>query len=260
MRPTLGSDDVRVRYCLTTTLEDEAISEATSHLSVDERARCERFVFPHNRRDFAAAHALLRRTLSDAYPIAPHEWTFAVGPGGKPALTADLADVTRLSFNLTHADGLVACAVTCGADVGVDAEVIGRRLDAHALARSYFFASEVAYLERCTEAERQYRFIEIWTLKEAYLKATGTGLAQPLDTFGFTFEADGALRFEPPPDVEASNWRFALVAPSERSRIAIAVGARTPHHRRIDVRLDGLVDSSSSARNIYGDSAFSVCQ
>lgn len=65
------------------------------------------------------------------------------------------------------------------------------------------------------------RFLELWTLKEAYLKARGTGLSYPLNAFGFAIDGCGAIQFSPPPD-DRIEWQFALSAPTERHRVAVA--------------------------------------
>ncbi len=235
----LGPDEVRVRYSRTAALGDDAVSAAFGLLSADEQTRYRGLAFDEDRTDFAVAHALLRRMLSDCCPISPREWTFTVRPGGKPTLTDDLAAATQLSFNLSHTRGLVACGVTRGpAEIGVDVDGIDRRIEPVVLARRYFSATEVADLERCAEGNRQLRFIEIWTLKEAYIKAIGSGLAQPLDSFGFTFGGSSVFGFDPPSGVDPSTWRFALVTPTNRHRIAVAVSTIGSNERQISVCSD----------------------
>ena len=80
-------------------------------------------------------------------------------------------------------------------------------------------------LDACDAAERPTRFIELWTLKEAYVKAIGHGLSHPLDRFGFAFDSERGIRFTAPPDEHAAQWTFALLAPSVRHRLAVAVRA-----------------------------------
>src|SRR5262245_19549161 len=64
MTKTLAPCDVHVWYRLTEALSPDELAACRSLLSAEERLRCERFVFERDRRDFAAAHALLRHTLS----------------------------------------------------------------------------------------------------------------------------------------------------------------------------------------------------
>jgi hypothetical protein len=65
----------------------ESRSHCASLLSAEERARCDRFVFERNRREFLYAHALVRLALSSRAPqVAPDQWCFAVGTHGKPTI------------------------------------------------------------------------------------------------------------------------------------------------------------------------------
>ena len=213
--------DVHVSFCLTSRLEREAIAIAHELLSDDERARCARFVFAHDRRDFAVAHALLRQSLSSWHSIRAHAWTFDTDSNGKPRLSRELAEATQLRFNLAHTHGLVACAISRVADVGVDVEVIGRQVDPLEIAERFFSAGEAGDLACCAPPEQLARFIEIWTLKEAYVKAVGSGLSMRLDEFGFRFDDTSALRFECQSRFDGA-WSFALYTPSDRHRLAVA--------------------------------------
>ena len=199
---------------------DGDVQAALALLSADERARYGRFVFPDDRRDFAEAHALLRRVLSLYAAVAPPAWIFDAPPGEKPALVPWLG-APPLSFNLSHTRGLVACAVALDADVGVDAERIDRVADGEDIAARYFTAGETAALMACDSPGRATRFIELWTLKEAYLKAIGRGLARPLNEVAFAFAADGTIAWDVP-GAARDEWRFALF-PLPNARIAAAV-------------------------------------
>ena len=231
-------NDVEVTYCLTSDLDDAVIAAAVEQLSSEERARHDRLLFARDRRDFALAHALLRRSLSECCGCAPHELTFTSSPRGKPALRADLIERNPVSFNLAHTDGLVACVVARDAEVGVDVEAIERRVDVLKIADRYFSPAEVADVRRCTEDARHARFIESWTLKEAYVKALGEGLALPLDEFTFVFEGESSLRFESSRALPHAVWSFALFAPSDRHRMAVAVASAADRERRVTVRAD----------------------
>jgi 4'-phosphopantetheinyl transferase len=217
------SRPVVLRYCLTEFLSADALAAAFDLLSADERDRYGRFVRSADRRDFAIAHALLRRTLTDCGDRAPSEWRLVEGAWGKPHLPPEIASDTQLSFNLTHTRGLVACAVTKRRAVGVDVEAIDTRLNALDLARRSFSPAEARAVQSATGSAVAERFVETWVLKEAFVKALGTGLVSRLDDFTFGFEQPSSIRFEPPPGVPALQWRFALFAPTGRHRLAIAV-------------------------------------
>lgn len=242
--------DVRVTYCVTEELDAAAVCTALDRLSVEERSRSRRLLHERDRRDFTVAHALLRQSLSACGTLAPHEWTFAAGPYGKPSLTGDLADRERLSFNLAHTDGLVACCVARDADVGIDVETIARGVDIDDIASRFFSPAEAADLEECAESDRPVRFAELWTLKEAYLKARGDGLAGALNRFGFRFEEPSSLRFDAEIGAASSRWSFALFAPTDRHRMAVAVNSRIACACAINVVAAGAADASSNERNV----------
>jgi 4'-phosphopantetheinyl transferase len=217
----LPPGDTHIWYRFTESLDDDAVQAEMAQLSPDERARCERFAFRRDRRDFAAAHGLLRRVLSTYADVRADAWTFVVGANGKPSIAPECG-AESLAFNLSHTHGLVACAVARDAQVGVDVECADRVTDTRDIAERFFSAAELAQVDACSEARRGARFAEFWTLKEAYLKAIGSGLAHPLNTFAFSFDDARGLRFTTRPDDEAPEWVFALYAPSPRHRLGLA--------------------------------------
>jgi 4'-phosphopantetheinyl transferase len=231
---SLAPGDAHIWYRVTESLDDDAVRAEVTQLSPDERVRCQRFVFRRDRRDFAAGHALLRRVLSRYHDAPAEAWTFEADANGKPSLAHEFG-APPLAFNLSHTHGLVACAVAHDAEVGVDVECIERVTDSRDIAERYFSAAELAQLDACPEGRRSAHFIELWTLKEAYLKAIGSGLAHPLDTFDFTFDDAGGLRFNAP-DARPAAWMFALFAPSPRHRLALAARFACSAHGRLVAR------------------------
>ena len=190
-------------------------------LSAPERTRAGRFLFQEDKESYVFAHALLRRTLSEMDDsVAPGAWTFDSGPHGKPVL-AHHGTRGRIAFNLTHTRGVVACACASSGSVGIDVEAIDRRADYMELATGYFALAEIADLRNATERDRLARFIELWTLKEAYVKAVGRGLCLDLQTFAFSRDDAGLLHFTPPFS-DSGRWTFALFALDARYRMALA--------------------------------------
>jgi 4'-phosphopantetheinyl transferase len=236
---TLDPGEVHVWYEITEASGDLEIEEALAILSPNERARQSRFMFARDRRDYAVAHGLLRRSLSRYADVPPESWRFCERPGGKPALVGDHG-MPWLSFNLSHTHGLVACAIARGSEVGVDVESARRAVDA-GVANAFFSEVENADLRRCASpVARATRFCQLWTLKEAYIKAIGKGLSHPLNTIVFGFRDDESIIFTPPADVDAKAWQFALFAPTEKDWLAVAVrrDRDTPSSIRLMTRAD----------------------
>ena len=117
--------------------------------------------------------------------IDPARTEIAESSRGKPFLP----DVPDFHFSLSHAGVWVMCAVW-SRPVGCDVERIGRG-DLR-IARRFFHAEEAAALERETDPEAWNRlFTRIWTRKEAFLKRTGEGLYQPMNSFSALSPPDG---------------------------------------------------------------------
>lgn len=212
------SSEVHIWYRATESLDAGAVAAAGATLSQAERARTERFRKPDDRRDYLVAHDLVRRSLSRYAPVPPDAWVFTADPFGKPTIKD-----SRLSFSLSHTHGLVACAITDGYRVGVDVESSNSARDVDGLAERYFSPSEVDSLRGCPQGARALRFLELWTLKEAFLKAIGSGLSGSLNAISIDFPDDHSMRFSLSGSFDASDWHLATFAPSGRTRLAVAV-------------------------------------
>jgi len=232
-RRNLSERDVHLDYRLTGTVEVDEDAQLRI-LSADEQARADRFVFPQHRTTFIAAHWLLRTTLSRYADVAPREWVFVRNPYGKPLLGDEQRRLAALDFNLAHTEGLIACVVRRGGAVGVDVESMRHRGRSVEIARRFFSPQEIRELDACPAHLIDARFVELWTLKEAYVKAVGTGLSRPLDTFSFAFTGRSGLRFESALG-DAATWDFALLAPTPDHRIAVAVGRGADGPARITI-------------------------
>ena len=193
-------------------------------LSPDEHDRMARLVFERDRRRFLLTRALVRTTLSRYAHVPPAGWSFIANVQGRPEILDRPRGVPDLRFNLSHTDGLIACAVTIGREVGVDVEHIGRRLT-HDVAGRFFAPREVSDLKRLPDDEQHRVFFDYWTLKEAYIKARGFGLALPLADFAFQLSPSSSPRisFEPSLEDDPATWQFFQDWPTPQHRLALAI-------------------------------------
>lgn len=150
-------------------------------LSDAERARAERYLRVENRVESIAAHALVRYALSAQSGLPPAAFDFVPDALGKPHTHVD-GRRHALAANLSHTTGMVAVAVADAETVGVDVEATGRPVNLE-IADRYFCPSEVDWLKTVPEPRRREAFLRLWTGKEAFLKATGKGLTQNLQSF-----------------------------------------------------------------------------
>ncbi|XP_076899513.1 uncharacterized protein LOC143553387 [Bidens hawaiensis] len=175
------------------------------------------------------ARTLVRTTISRYQlhsRVNPKSLVFGKNAYGKPEVIWKETDDWHpppLHFNLSHTSSLIACGVTVGSPIGIDVEEKQRKTKNNILsfAKRYFTCEEVEALSAISEPEVQrHEFIKLWTLKEAYVKALGTGFsAAPFNTFTLRFRAanpnpeDSSIEIVP---LEKStnlttNWQFAHV-------------------------------------------------
>lgn len=209
--PTLAprtAAPVRIRTLRTGGLAEADAAALAAVLDEEERARAARFAFERHRVAYIAAHALARGALGEAARAPAAAFRFRPGRSGKPAalLAGREADV---SFNLSHTEGLVRVAVMAepGADLGFDLEACSRP-PAPEVEKTVFRPEERAWLAALPERERATGFLRLWTLKEAFVKATGQGLGADLMGFGFEMGEAPRIRFAQGVADLPGDWRF----------------------------------------------------
>jgi 4'-phosphopantetheinyl transferase len=205
--------------------------------SGEERARRLRLRFERDRRERLVSVALARTTLSRYADVEPGDWVFERNEHGRPDPVPGQGE-RPLRFNVSHAHGLVACAVAVERAVGVDVEWVERRGDPVAIARRWFDAAEAAELEVLPATRRRERFFEYWTLKESYVKARGLGLGLLLRSIAFDIADERRIdiRIDPELDDDPRDWQFALFRPGPAHVLAVAVRRGRGHDLALRVR------------------------
>jgi len=219
-------NQVHLYYALPDQVTDASLlCRYQSLLTDEETERMSRLYFSGHRHQYLLTRALVRDCLSRYHPVTPGEWRFSTNRYGKPQVSHPSTGLTTC-FNLSHARGLIVCAIAPGIDIGVDVEDTQRTTRAafESLA-SYFSEQEIRDLAQLPEARQKQRFFDYWTLKEAYIKARGMGLAIPLGQFSFHFEEDELREFRVQAELgdEARNWQFWRISMSGHYRVAIAL-------------------------------------
>lgn len=184
-------------------LNDDSPKDARllAKLSPEEKRRAARFKRPGDRRAFLLTRAVLRellcRYLSAKNPeISPQTLKLEVGSGGKPKLAAayqEAAGPAALEFNVAHTAGMALLVFGQSGALGVDIEKVRPRKELDAVAREHFCPAERRYILEAagpdfadTIAESragQQAFYRVWTKKEAYIKALGSGFLTDLRSF-----------------------------------------------------------------------------
>ncbi len=217
--PSIGAREVLVFLAQPETL---ARNPDAPILADDDLAHVGRFRFERDRRIALASRTLQRRALSCCTPIAPEAWRFVADNNSRPQIAAP-AGAPPLCFSVANTRGLVACAVSLARDIGIDVEAW--RDDAPApLIERCFAPDERAALAAVPAAAKPRRFIELWTLKEAYSKARGLGLSLPLERISLTLD-DGQPRLTLDPTLgdDAASWQLVLWSPTATHAAALCV-------------------------------------
>jgi len=147
-------------------------------LSPDEQARAMRLVRPSTSQQFIIARSMLRQILSFYVNKPANEIMFSYNEHNKPGISYPLH--TPVQFNLSHSDDRLLIAVTNDVAIGVDIEKIKNTYNP-AVAARFFSPQEQEALASSTEPT--VLFYQIWSRKEALIKALGKGLFSPPANF-----------------------------------------------------------------------------
>jgi 4'-phosphopantetheinyl transferase len=157
----------------------------------DERRQARRFVHAADTHRYVTTRALARTVLARYLDTDASTLQFETSEFGRPFVRGIAPEA--LSFNLSHTRELVVCVVARGGSVGVDTESLLQAPAPLEVASEYFAPPEVRAIRHLPSELRHRRFYETWTLKEAYIKAVGKGLAIPLDAFHFNLGGSGKV-------------------------------------------------------------------
>ena len=235
IQPTSAEIHVWLTFC-------EAISE--EHLLVAyrellndmEKKEESRFYCPRDRHRYLVTRALVRTVLSRYASVDPKDWVFSADAYGRPQIVNPQAADARLSFNVSHTQGLIVLGVAKDRSLGVDVENFAKRNVSIDIANHYFAPQEVTALHEVPDHQQQYRFFEYWTFKESYIKARGMGCSMPLDRFAFHFADDRAVHLVINCELgdDSSRWQFWQFRPTSEHLLAVCA-------EKLKAELPGLV-------------------
>lgn len=205
--PGLGAHDLHI-WRATVAAPPATLAACAARLSDDEAARAARFVYARDRNRFIVARALLRTLLATYLDTAPGALRFGYAAQGKP-FVLEPRGAQPLEFNLAHSGDLILLAFAWARRVGVDVEFMRAALDYRALAHSVFAPSELEALATLPEEPGRRAFFAAWTRKEAFVKALGTGLSHPLDSFSVSLLPQETPRLHLPTAAESARWTLS---------------------------------------------------
>ncbi|NJL90453.1 MAG: 4'-phosphopantetheinyl transferase superfamily protein [Coleofasciculaceae cyanobacterium SM2_1_6] len=205
-------------------------------LSPDEQAKADRFYDPLDGQRYIMARGTLRSILSHYLHLDPSRIKFTYTPQGKPLLDRSVLTVEQpvnvpnstalrntqfpnIQFNLSHSQDLAVYGVMLDRPLGIDVEYRRPLKDTLSLAKRWFTPKE--YTEICQSPDPTKTFFRFWTAKEAYLKATGTGLRH-LSQVEICTSADGSLQLREL-STTPQQWSIVELAPAPGYVGALAI-------------------------------------
>jgi 4'-phosphopantetheinyl transferase len=175
---SLGTDEVHV-WCAALDGMVRKLIPLAETLSASERTRAERFQFDRDRDRFIARRGLLRAVLGQYLRVDPAQIEFSYEDRGKPSPAGNVGS-EPIHFSLSHSDGVALFAFTRSRPLGIDVERVRPIAEMGQVTAKFFSARENAMLNTLPAEQRIEAFFNCWTRKEAYLKATGEGIAYAL--------------------------------------------------------------------------------
>ncbi len=181
-------------------------------LPPDERAKAARFASEKAAISFVAGRVLTRLALSRHCPVRPQDWVLVPGLHGRPFIAAP-ERYRDIQFSISHTEGMVACLTSRTVLAAVDVERVAAWEDLPIIAPTILSAEEQRSIGTLAGDAWLQRFFEYWTLKEAYAKALGVGLACDFRSVSFDLHphCDAAVRFADGVGDVASDWLFRRI-------------------------------------------------
>ena len=171
------------------TLDPRAIPLFESLLDNNERERASRMRGLILKQRYVFAHGMLRMILAPYVGVCADRLVFARHADGKPFLQ----DHQNIQFSLSHTGPHMLVAIGLEHELGIDLEARRDMPDQDKLVDQFFSRQEREQYWWLPPSQRQEAFFNMWTRKEALLKATGQGLQQPLDGFSVSHDLPARL-------------------------------------------------------------------
>ena len=169
-----------------------------SLMNEEKQKKVNRFHFEDDKKRTVAGEMLARKAIAEWCSISAEEIVFGKKKNEKP-----FAENLAVEFNISHSGNIVVCAVANN-PIGIDIEQV-RPIELK-IAKRIYTEDELCYLFGFAPSEDDFnvspddemliRFFELWTAKEAYLKYTGTGITDNLQTLSVNSEKTEKEYFE----------------------------------------------------------------
>jgi 4'-phosphopantetheinyl transferase len=221
--PQLAGNEIHV-WATSLAVEPAVLEKLAHTLAPDEQERAQRFKFDLHRNRYLAGRGALRAILAQYLATNPAQLRFDYLANGKPVLAGEFASA-GIHFNLAHTGDLALVAVTRMSLVGVDVEWVRPVKDVDHLVARFFSRREDELFQKVPVEEKPAAFFNLWTRKEALLKATGEGITRSLSLVEVSFlPGEPARLLAISGDAKAAQqWEMREFAPTQGFVGAVAI-------------------------------------
>ena len=164
----------------------DMMSVADECLSNVEKERSRKFKYPIHQERFEKRISWVKKVLADQLGLPAYKIHFNYNEFGKPYLSnSKMAD-----FNYSHSGSYVMLAISPEHPIGCDIEQIDRTVDVANICEQFFSPAEVRAFKAYPPQEQHQIFFNLWSRKEAFIKAHGVGLSYGLNNFSVNEGSD----------------------------------------------------------------------
>ena len=147
-------------------------------LSIQEKTQAKKFINSYLSERYIISHGLLRYLLAFYTKNNPQTIEYKNNQFGKPFLKNK---DSLIQFNMSHSKDYAAYILVLDCQVGIDIEWKNKDIDAQELSPLALTEEETIIFSKLNSTKKLNAFYEIWTKKEAILKALGQGLSYPMN-------------------------------------------------------------------------------
>lgn len=156
-------------------MDEQMFTRMLMSVSPERQQKARRYKFPKGKA-LSLGAALALDKLLQRRGLRERDQRYLEGKHGKPSF----ADHPEIHFSISHSSHFVACAMA-DCEIGIDIQHLVKVNEP--LMRRVLSDEELEMVMAQQGEERQMLFARLWALKEAYLKAVGTGITDDFPSF-----------------------------------------------------------------------------
>jgi len=158
-----------------------------NYVSVQRQKKIAKFHTALDKKLSLYASLLVRMEISLATGASVSNLQFSLDSNNKPILVS----YPNINFNFSHTHNAILCGIACNNSIGVDIEKINT--PPLTIMNKVFHPQEIEYVSQKDIIQKQIRFYEIWTRKEAFAKQLGIGLTTQINKYNTIGEPISSL-------------------------------------------------------------------